>query len=136
MNVLRPRYGNGGAIQDDAKSVLGGYTAVLWPMPREGSKGGERQQPHNEECQMACEHDLADMNTAAHFDGLCPICLKERIDVKDAEVLRLRKGIQDYLDGDFEPRIVGKIDKCPHGRYGYETCKGCIDAHFRSILNP
>lgn len=24
---------------------------------------------------MACEHDLAEMDTAAHFDGLCPLCL-------------------------------------------------------------
>lgn len=27
---------------------------------------------------MACEHDLGEMDTAAHFDGLCPICLLER----------------------------------------------------------
>lgn len=29
---------------------------------------------------MACEHDLGEMDTAAHFDGLCPICLKEKVE--------------------------------------------------------
>lgn len=51
------------------------------------------------------------------------------------EIARLRKGIQDYLDGDYEPKVK-KIDKCPHGRYGYEACEGCIDAWFAKLLDP
>jgi hypothetical protein len=50
-----------------------------------------------------------------------------------AEKERLRKGIQDYLDGDYEPK-VGKNDKCPHGQYGYETCEACVDEHFTRLL--
>lgn len=50
-----------------------------------------------------------------------------------AEIERLRKGIQDYLDGNFGPRI-GKNDKCPHGLYGYEDCGRCIDDHFSAII--
>lgn len=29
---------------------------------------------------MTCIHDLAEMDTAAHADGLCPLCLKAEID--------------------------------------------------------
>ncbi len=54
-------------------------------------------------------------------------------DGRDAEIARLRKGIQDYLDGDFGPRIK-KNDKCPHGLYSYEVCGQCIDEHFATII--
>lgn len=40
---------------------------------------------------MAYEHDLAEMDTAAHFDGLCPLCLK-------AEIERLRFALQTIHD--------------------------------------
>jgi hypothetical protein len=46
---------------------------------------------------------------------------------------RLRAGIQDFLDGDFEPRIK-KTEKCKHGAYGYESCEACIEEHFTKIL--
>lgn len=29
---------------------------------------------------MACEHDAAEMDTAAHWDGLCPLCMKATIE--------------------------------------------------------
>lgn len=51
----------------------------------------------------------------------------------EAEILRLRKGIQDYLDGDYEPK-VRKIDKCPHGLFGYEHCEGCVAEWFQELL--
>ena len=51
---------------------------------------------------------------------------------KDAEIERLRKGITDYLHGDY-PR-TGKNDKCPHGRYGFEGCENCIDDYFEKLL--
>lgn len=51
----------------------------------------------------------------------------------EAENARLRKGIQDYLDGNYEPRIK-KMDKCPHGTYGYEICEACTDEHFANLL--
>lgn len=50
------------------------------------------------------------------------------------EVKRLRTGIQNYLNGDYEPRIIGKINKCPHGRYGYEDCENCTAEHFEVLL--
>ena len=49
------------------------------------------------------------------------------------EIERLRTGIQNYLDGDYEPKIK-KIDKCHHGVYGYEACENCIDEHFSRLL--
>jgi hypothetical protein len=50
-----------------------------------------------------------------------------------AESTRLRKGIQDYLDGDYEPKVQ-KMERCPHGQYGYESCEGCIDEWFQKLI--
>lgn len=51
---------------------------------------------------------------------------------------RLRKGIQDYLDGNYDHprsyRVKGANTTCPHGRYYYEECGECIDAHFTKLL--
>jgi hypothetical protein len=49
------------------------------------------------------------------------------------EIERLQKGIRDYLNGDYEPK-VSNVDKCPHGFYGYEVCEHCTDDHFRKLL--
>jgi hypothetical protein len=54
------------------------------------------------------------------------------------EVERLRKGIQDYLDGNYvSPRSFrsqGAQTKCPHGMYYWDTCENCIDEHFLKVL--
>jgi hypothetical protein len=52
-----------------------------------------------------------------------------------AEIERLRAGIQAFLDGDYEPKVK-KIDKCPHGVYGYDACEACIEQHFYRLLSP
>ena len=49
------------------------------------------------------------------------------------ENMRLRAGIQAFLDGDWEPK-VRKIEKCPHGQYGYESCEACIEIWFQRLL--
>src|SRR5687768_6225016 len=59
------------------------------------------------------------------------------IDSAADEIERLRAGIQDYLDGGCDrPGIARKVDKCPHGRFGWEACEGCIDEHFAKVLRP
>lgn len=58
-----------------------------------------------------------------------------QVEALEGEIARLRKGIQDYLDGDYEPKVK-KIDKCPHGLYGYEACEECISEHFQRLLTP
>lgn len=50
------------------------------------------------------------------------------------ELARMRKGIQDYLDGNYGPRLKRKVDKCPHGHFKYESCESCIDRHFLDVL--
>lgn len=50
------------------------------------------------------------------------------------ENARLRKGIQDYLDGNFGPDFATKHDTCPHKRFGWEDCGQCIDEHFTAVL--
>lgn len=39
---------------------------------------------------MTCTHDPGEIDTAAHFDGLCPICLS-------ADNARLRTALEDAL---------------------------------------
>lgn len=66
-------------------------------------------------------------------DAVCDSYAAENQQFFD-EISRLREGIQNYLDGNFEPRIR-KMDKCKHGLYGYEPCENCIDEHFLKLLN-
>lgn len=51
---------------------------------------------------------------------------------------RLRKGIQDYLDGNYpnprDARARGPQEKCPHGQFYWESCENCIEAHFMKLL--
>jgi hypothetical protein len=50
----------------------------------------------------------------------------------EAEIERLRKGITDYLHGDYSR--TRKNDKCKHGRYGFEGCENCIDDYFEQLM--
>ena len=45
---------------------------------------------------------------------------------------KLRKGLQDYEDGNYEH--ARRINKCKHDRYGYEGCEQCIDDHMQTLL--
>jgi hypothetical protein len=55
------------------------------------------------------------------------------------EIERLRKGIQDFLDGNYPHprsyRAQGPQTTCPHGRYYYEDCNSCDSEHFQKLLN-
>lgn len=54
---------------------------------------------------------------------------------RDDEIKRLRKGIQDYINGNYGHQFKGsKLEKCPHGCYRHESCEGCIDNHFLALL--
>jgi len=50
------------------------------------------------------------------------------------EAERLRKGIQDYLDGNYGRNIPNKVDTCEHRLFKWEACENCIDAHFLRLL--
>ena len=53
------------------------------------------------------------------------------------EIARLRKGIQDYIDGSKPDRdIVHKNDVCAHAKFSWEPCEQCIDEYFTKVLNP
>ncbi len=61
-----------------------------------------------------------------------------------AEVIRLREGIQAFIDGsaDTMPRdtiwrkdgVHSKHDKCPHGQWMYDGCENCADVYFQRLL--
>lgn len=58
---------------------------------------------------------------------------------QQAKIERLRKGIQDYLDGNYDNARKlraehGPQAKCSHGRFYYEECGECIDRHFSLLL--
>ena len=54
------------------------------------------------------------------------------------EIERLRKGIQNYLDGDYGriEHFDTKHDQCPHKRFQWEGCENCIDDYFKKLLDP
>ncbi len=61
-------------------------------------------------------------------------------DMREAadEIERLRKGIQDYLDGNYvNPRSFrGDGGKCAHGIWWYSECVTCDGDHFATLLTP
>ncbi len=64
------------------------------------------------------------------------VWVADTIQQQRAEIERLRKGIQDYLDGNYpHPRSYRGGDmKCPHERYYYEECESCNDEYFAKLL--
>jgi hypothetical protein len=62
----------------------------------------------------------------------------EMYKVVKADNIRLRKGIKDYLDGNFEGPHSGRAGdpryKCKHDRPYWEACDSCIDEHFTDVL--
>jgi hypothetical protein len=81
-----------------------------------------------------CPHDLADMDTAAHFDGICPLCLMEKVSalqakVKDLEKARLefRKSERELSDAYLRIRqMVNAWDTTPGGADRFEVTEGKI----------
>jgi hypothetical protein len=68
------------------------------------------------------------------MSDITSVRLSRIVDPAD-EIARLRKGIQDYLDGNYGFDFGGsKIVKCPHGQYRHEICEGCTDEHFSALL--
>lgn len=52
-----------------------------------------------------------------------------------SEINRLRKGIQDYLDGNYDNPRKSRPEPCKHGRLWYESCEACTDEHFAKLLS-
>ena len=51
-----------------------------------------------------------------------------------AERDALRKGIKDYLDGNYHSPRECRPDKCEHGNYWYTGCEACDSEHFAKLL--
>lgn len=51
------------------------------------------------------------------------------------EIERLRKGIQDYLDGNYPHSRSYRPDACPHGLLWFNgDCDQCAEEHFQKLL--
>jgi hypothetical protein len=56
---------------------------------------------------------------------------------KNAEIGRLRKGIQDYLDGNYPHSRSYRPNACPHGLLWFNgDCDQCAEEHFTKLLEP
>jgi hypothetical protein len=56
------------------------------------------------------------------------------ISARDAEIERLRKGIQDFLDGNYDTPRRHRPAPCKHGMPYYHECSMCNDEHFANLL--
>lgn len=79
----------------------------------------------------------------------CPACVREERDdllkanallhafltTSEAKVERLRKGIQDYLDGNYENPRKHRPEPCKHNSLWYHGCEFCIDEHLQGVLD-
>ncbi len=52
----------------------------------------------------------------------------------EAEVERLRKAIQDFLDGNYQHPRSYRPGKCPHDIWYFDECGSCNDEHFTNAL--
>jgi len=60
--------------------------------------------------------------------------LRAEVAAKEAEIVRLRTGIQSVLDGNYVSRSGSKLDRCQHGIFYYDMCERCIDEHLSALL--
>jgi len=66
-----------GATDERKYAFIAGARAALYNRPVTNDDGTVNTA---EGGMMVCEHDLAEMDTAAHWDGLCPLCLKAKVE--------------------------------------------------------
>jgi hypothetical protein len=78
--------------------------------------------------------EIERLTTALNEETECARQTDDVLAKTEAEIERLRAGIQAFLDGDWEPKVK-KMDKCPHGQYGYESCEACIEIWFEHLLD-
>ena len=57
--------------------------------------------------------------------------LLHKLEKAEAEVNRLRNGIQKYLDGDYP---CPASHECPHNLYRWEECSQCDDMYFSALI--
>lgn len=54
----------------------------------------------------------------------------------EAEVARLRKGVEDYRAGDYPSARTHRPHPCPHGCNHWQECDACNDAALAAVLSP
>jgi hypothetical protein len=63
---------------------------------------------------MTCKHEIWEMDTAAHADGLCPLCLKEDNKQLRQEIERLKLACRDQAGVELSEendRLIEKIEQ-------------------------
>ena len=66
---------------------------------------------------------------SAHDAGIT-----EKVDRLEAEIDRLRSGIQAILDGNYPNPRKHRPGKCPHGMAYYEACENCVDDALSALI--
>jgi lipopolysaccharide biosynthesis regulator YciM len=60
----------------------------------------------------------------------------DEIDRLEAEVARVRQGVQDMPDGNYPHPRSYRPTQCPHGAEYWHECPSCNDAALQGILAP
>jgi hypothetical protein len=84
--------------------------------------------------EIMCECDDPDANWQME-EELSEYRIKSEL--LEAENERLRKGIQDYLDGNYDHPRAHRHEPakgCKHARFYYEDCSECDSAYFSALL--
>jgi cell division protein FtsB len=67
------------------------------------------------------------------YEADCARLEKENAQLR-TQVEILRKGIQDFLDGDYDHPRAHRPGKCRHGLYYYNACESCDEEHFINVM--
>lgn len=50
---------------------------------------------------MGCDHQISEMDTAVHWDALCPLCLKDRVELLEAALKECADSLADEVEGHY-----------------------------------
>ena len=74
-----------------------------------------------------------DIETLTRPGGIVPVDIETTAGLV-REVLRLRKGIQDYLDGNYLNPRQNRPKPCKHSHLWYQGCDECDEEYFTLLL--
>lgn len=79
---------------------------------------------------------LEDKNSSLRVEIAAKHAAYREITELEAEIARLRKGVEDYRAGDYPNPRTHRPHPCPHGCNHWQECDACNDAALAAILSP
>jgi hypothetical protein len=78
-------------------------------------------------------HDNGEPEVSAE---LSPDAMAMNFEWVKTEIIRLRQGIQDMLNGNYPHPRAYRPGKCPHDVWYFDECPSCDEAHLQAVLAP